>query len=72
VKGPLYFGEHVVLVGDNNTGKSTVLEAIDLVLGPERLSKRPIIDEHDFYGGRYLGEESKPVPIHVNVVVTEL
>jgi putative ATP-dependent endonuclease of OLD family len=38
--GTLYFGEHVVLVGDNNTGKSTVLEALDIVLGPERLSRR--------------------------------
>lgn len=42
---------HTVLVGDNNIGKSTILEAIDLVLGPERLSRFPVIDEHDFYAG---------------------
>ena len=30
----LLFPDHVVLIGDNNAGKSTVLEAIDLVLGP--------------------------------------
>ena len=48
------FPDHVVLIGDNNTGKSTVLEAIDLVLGPDRLSRRSPIDEHDFHIGRYL------------------
>jgi putative ATP-dependent endonuclease of OLD family len=51
--GELLFPDHVVLIGDNNTGKSTILEAIDLVLGPDRLSRRPPIDEHDFYVGRY-------------------
>ena len=45
---------HAVLIGDNNTGKSSVLEAIDLVLGPDRLSRRPPVDEHDFYQGKYL------------------
>lgn len=49
----LVLPDHVVLIGDNNTGKSTILEAIDLVLGPDRLSRRPPIDEHDFYVGRY-------------------
>lgn len=48
---------HSVFLGDNNVGKSTLLEAIDLVLGPERLSRRPVIDEHDFHAGRYLDEE---------------
>ena len=50
----LLFPEHVVLIGDNNTGKSTIFEAIDLVLGPDRLSRHAPIDEHDFYVGRYL------------------
>lgn len=50
----LLFPDHVVLIGDNNTGKSTVLEAIDLVLGPDRLNQRSPIDEHDFYVGRYI------------------
>jgi len=69
--GELLFSGHAVLVGDNNTGKSTVLEAIDLVLGPERLSRRPIIDEHDFYAGRYIGDEENSVEIKVEVVVTD-
>lgn len=57
----LLFPDHVVLIGDNNTGKSTVLEAVDLALGPDRLRRRSPIDEHDFYLGRYLcgdGDES--------------
>ncbi|MGQ3672622.1 ATP-dependent nuclease [Xanthobacter sp. TB0136] len=52
----LVFPDHAVLIGDNNTGKSSVLEAIDLVLGPDRLNRRPPVDEHDFYQGRYLAE----------------
>jgi len=50
----LVLPDHAVLIGDNNTGKSSVLEAIDLALGPDRLSRRPPVDEHDFFQGKYL------------------
>ncbi|MYH15525.1 MAG: AAA family ATPase [Gammaproteobacteria bacterium] len=53
-RADLLFPDHVVLIGDNNTGKSTVLDSIDLVLGPDRLNRRAPIDEHDFFQGRYL------------------
>lgn len=43
------FKSQTVLVGDNNCGKSTVLEAIDLVLGPDRMSRHPVVDEYDFF-----------------------
>lgn len=46
--------KHAVLIGDNNTGKTTLLEALDLTLGPDRLNRTPPIDEHDFHQGRYL------------------
>jgi putative ATP-dependent endonuclease of OLD family len=46
--------DHAVLIGDNNTGKTSILEAIDLVLGPDRLNRRPPVDEHDFFESRYL------------------
>jgi len=66
------FKGHTVLIGDNNAGKSTILEAIDLVLGPDRLSRLPIIDEHDFYNGKYIGEDSSITDIKIEVIVTEL
>lgn len=52
----LLFPKHGVLIGDNNTGKTTVLEALDLVLGPDRLNRQPAIDEHDFFQGVYTPE----------------
>jgi len=74
--------DHAVFVGDNNTGKSSILEAIDLVLGPDRLNRRPPVDEHDFYQGRYLADvaedtakDAKPtdVPkITIEVTITDL
>ena len=74
-KASLFFPDHMVLIGDNNTGKSTVLEALDLALGPDRLSRQSPIDEHDFHLGAYLGtpgaEEELP-RIAVEVTVTGL
>ncbi|SJZ77930.1 ATP-dependent nuclease [Sediminibacterium ginsengisoli] len=70
-KGHIKFDGHSVLIGDNNTGKSTVFEAIDLVLGPDRLSRVPVVDEHDFYNGIYLNE-GQPVPITIEVLVIDL
>jgi putative ATP-dependent endonuclease of OLD family len=68
----LHFGGHTVLIGDNNTGKSSVLEAIDLVLGPDRISRSSPIDEHDFYASCYLDAEGNPVSIEIELVVTDL
>ena len=70
--GTIDFKGHSVLVGDNNVGKSTVLEAIDLVLGPERLSRSAVIDEHDFYAGRYVDALGNPIPIEIEVLVIDL
>lgn len=68
----LHFDGDTVIVGDNNTGKSSILEAIDLVLGPERLSRYPIIDEHDFYAGEYISEEGEQIEIEVEVIIVDL
>lgn len=69
----LLFPDQVVLVGDNNVGKSTVFEAIDLALGPDRLGRRPKIDEHDFHLGDYLTAADQPrKEVRVEAVVTGL
>ena len=53
---------HAVLIGDNNVGKTTILEAVNLVLGPDRLSRFPPINEHDFFRGEYLlPERNEPL-----------
>lgn len=52
--GFVRFGNHLVLIGDNNTGKTTLIEALTLVLGRDRLVRE--LTEHDFYG-------SCPAPI---------
>ena len=46
--GFVRFGKHPVLVGDNNTGKTTLIEALSLLLGRDRLVRE--LTEHDFYG----------------------
>ena len=51
----LYFEGHTLLVGMNNVGKSTVCEALDLVLGPDRLARFAAVEEFDFYNAEYLG-----------------
>ncbi len=47
-KGELIFGEHPVLVGVNNSGKTTIIEAITLLLGRDKMIRD--LTEHDFYG----------------------
>ncbi|WP_259699587.1 ATP-dependent nuclease [Pseudomonas frederiksbergensis] len=71
--GEVHLNGHTAFIGDNNAGKSTLLEAVDLVLGPERLSRRPVIDEHDFYAGTYVDPaKNEVVPIQVEVIVADL
>jgi len=74
----LRFDGHALLVGPNNVGKSTICEALDLVLGPDRLNKFPPVEEFDFYNGKYLrpkatpDEEPEPIPIRVEVTLIDL
>jgi putative ATP-dependent endonuclease of OLD family len=42
------FRDHTVLVGPNNSGKTSIIEALALVLGRDRLVRD--LTEHDFYG----------------------
>lgn len=69
--GRITFQQHTLLVGGNNIGKSTVCEALELVLGPERLYRRPVIDEHDFSYGNYLDGDGVPREIRIRAVLTD-
>lgn len=74
----LMFDGHTLIVGPNNVGKSTVCEALDLVLGPDRISRFPPVEEFDFHNAAYLkaaedeGGEPTPVPIRIEVVLIDL
>lgn len=70
--GTVDFLGHTLLVGGNNVGKSTVCEALDLVLGPERLSRKPVIDEHDFHLGRYLDDQGQSTEIRIEAILVDL
>ncbi|MEX0693792.1 MAG: AAA family ATPase [Rhodospirillales bacterium] len=63
--------KHAVFIGDNNTGKTTILEALDLTLGPDRLNRIPPIDEHDFYQGQYLAKPASEAAADDEEVVVE-
>ena len=52
----LQFDGHCLIVGPNNVGKSTICEALDLVLGPDQVSRFPPVEEFDFYNAHYLLE----------------
>lgn len=66
------FDGNTLFVGTNNIGKSTICEALDLAIGPDRLSRQDPIDEYDFYDGKYLDAENNPVEIIIEVILTDL
>lgn len=70
--GVVDFAANTLLVGGNNAGKSTVCEALDLVLGPERLYRRPVVNEHDFYQSRYLDEQGAAVEIRLEAILLDI
>ena len=67
LKADIAISDKQILLGDNNTGKTTVLEALDLVLGPDRLSRFPVVDEHDFHLGKYFSD-ADAVPIGQDII----
>ena len=46
--GKVRFGDFTVLIGPNNSGKTTIIEALALLFGRDRLVRS--LTEHDFYG----------------------
>ena len=71
-EGEVVFPGHTVIIGGNSVGKSTICEALDLLLGPDRLSRSTPIDEHDFFQRRYLDADGAPILIKLEVVLTDL
>lgn len=61
--GTVHLSEHSLLVGANSIGKSTICEALELVLGPERLYARPVVDEFDFHNKHYQPTDSGDLPL---------
>ena len=47
-EGTDQFAPHTVLVGSNNCGKTTVVEALALLFGRDRMIRQ--LTEHDFFG----------------------
>ncbi|MHA4948692.1 ATP-dependent nuclease [Micromonospora sp. SD19] len=70
--GTVLLEGHSLLVGGNSVGKSTICDALDLVLGPERMTRRPVIDEHDFFAGQYLLPDGTTPEIRIEVILTDL
>ncbi|MEU6244023.1 AAA family ATPase [Streptomyces sp. NPDC047024] len=70
--GTVLLGAQSLLVGANSVGKSTICEALDLVLGPERMLRRPLIDEFDFYAAHYQEVGGELPEIRIEAVLTDL
>jgi putative ATP-dependent endonuclease of OLD family len=74
----LLFDGHSLIIGNNNVGKSTICEALDLVLGRDRLNRFPPVEEFDFYNCQYLTEATvdnpvqTSIPIRIEVVLIQL
>jgi energy-coupling factor transporter ATP-binding protein EcfA2 len=60
--GIVQFCDHTVLIGPNSCGKTTIIEALALVLGRDRLVRN--LTEHDFYGS-----DPRP-PDRIRIVAT--
>lgn len=70
-KADILPSQHNVLLGPNNCGKTTVLEALNLLLNPESTARTFTVDENDFFNREYLplaenteGESPDADPTH--------
>lgn len=65
--------KHNVFLAPNNTGKTAVLEALNLLLNPDLSSWSRVIDENDFHNREYFvqGAEKQP-SITIEAVLTGL
>lgn len=46
--GKIHFSNHSIIIGPNNSGKTTIIEALALLFGRDKMIRT--LTEHDFYG----------------------
>lgn len=63
---------HNILIGRTNMGKSTLLNAIALVLDPDVSRQPQVINEMDFYGRNYFDETNNPKIMEVEITLSDL
>ena len=68
----LDFDGHTLLVGGNNVGKSTICEALELTLSPDRQGRFPVVEEFDFYNAAYLDMNEEPIEIRIELLLTDV
>lgn len=68
-KAAINFDGHALLIGQNNVGKSTIFEALELGLGADRQARFPVVEEYDFYNAAYLDENNEPISIRIEVLL---
>lgn len=63
--------KHNILIGGVNAGKSTLLNALSLVLDPDVARRYRPVEELDFYEGKTIDENGNPIPIHIEVLLSD-
>lgn len=71
-KSEIEMSGHTLLIGGNNVGKSTICEALELALSPDRQKRFPVVEEYDFYNASYLDKDGNPLPVRIEVVLTNV
>jgi len=64
-----YPSQHNILIGRVNAGKSTLLNALAIVLDPDISRRFQIVDELDFHARGFLGTDGSPIPLRIEVTI---
>ena len=63
---------HTLIVGAHGSGRTSICEALGLVLSVDALNRHPVVDEYDFYNRQYIDSNNQPIEIRLNVILTDL